>query len=345
MRFSVFLPVRNGGNYLRQCVTSILEQTYPDFQLIVLDNASSDGSAEWISSLNEPRVTLVNSATPLSIQDSWGRILRSPKGEFMTMIGHDDLLDKNYLETMCTLIGRHPDASLYQTHFRLIDSGGKQLRPCRPMPERETAAGFLESRMLFQRDSYGTGYMFRSSDYERVGGIPGYEKLLFADDALWMKLMLGSWKATAKEECFSYRVHSESTSFAPESRSLYGGLDQYLVFLQEACSRDSNVADVAKRLLATYLTTIYGWRYFPARRDLGEFNRVGEALSAQILQSAQMANNVLRAANAMGTVDIPDVVRHKVLSSRAYYSWYLRGQLGKLNRKLVGLLTSKGGLS
>jgi len=313
--------------------------------LTVLDNASSDGSAEWISSLKEPRVMLVSSETPLSIQDSWARILRSPKSEFMTMIGHDDLLDKDYLETIRSLIARHPDAGLYQTHFRLIDSGGKQLRPCRPMPERETAAGFLESRMLFQRDSYGTGYMLRSSDYERVGGMPGYEKLLFADDALWMKLMLGSWKATAKEECFSYRVHSESTSFAPEPSSLYEGLDQYLVFLQDACSRDSHVADVAKRLLANYLTTIYGWGYFPARQDSGKFKLVGGALNAQILQSAQMANNVLRAANAGATVGFPDVVRNKVLSSRAYYSWCLRGQLGNWKRKLVGWLTSKGGLS
>src|SRR4249920_52390 len=109
MKFSVFLPVQNGGNYLRQCVISILEQTYPDFQLTVLDNASSDGSAEWISSLKEPRVMLVSSETPLSIQDSWARILRSPKGEFMIMIGHDDLLDKDYLETIRSLIARHPD--------------------------------------------------------------------------------------------------------------------------------------------------------------------------------------------------------------------------------------------
>lgn len=337
MKFSIFLPVRNGGEHFRQCVVSILEQTYREFQLVILDNASLDGSPEWISSLDESRVKVLTSDTMLSIQDSWKRIQHAQKCEFMTIIGHDDLLDRNYLDAMRMLIEKHPGAGLYQTHFRLIDSEGHLLRPSRAMPEQETPEEFLESRLRFQRDSYGTGYMCRSSDYERVGGIPGYEKLLFADDALWMKLMIGSWKATAKDELFSYRVHAGSTSFLPESDSLYEGLDSYVAFLQEVCIQNARIADVVKRLLPTYLITIYRWRFFPLRKNTEKYRLEGEALRNRIQLSASKVSQFLSTLDAKAGENFPELVRREVFSAKAYYSWYLRGRLGAWKRNLVGV--------
>lgn len=61
----------------------------------------------------------------------------------MTIIGHDDLLDKNYLQVMNDLINQYPDASLYQTHFRFIDAKGNFIRHCKPMAEKQTAAELL----------------------------------------------------------------------------------------------------------------------------------------------------------------------------------------------------------
>ena len=50
-KFSIILPVRNGGEYVKDCVRSILSQTVDEFDLIVLDNCSTDGTVEWINSL------------------------------------------------------------------------------------------------------------------------------------------------------------------------------------------------------------------------------------------------------------------------------------------------------
>ena len=335
MRFTVFLPVRNGGSYLQQCVASVLGQTYPDFQLVILDNASSDGTTEWVSSLKDARVVHARSEHSLSIQASWKRVLHySPKNEFMTIIGHDDLLDRSYLETVHRLIVEHPDARLYQTHFRLIDFDGKLVRPCLAMPERESAAEFLESRMIFKRDSYGTGHMFRSSAYEEVGGIPAYEKLLFADDALWVKLMLGSWKATAKETCFSYRVHSGSTSFSPEPDALYEALDSYLAFLQDACLQDAHIFDVVKRRLRGYLTKIYQSGYFLLRKNPDKFRMLSGAIKGSIERSSQNASRLLSIFDAKMATDFPEMVHRKVFTFRAYCIWDMRVKLRNLRRKL-----------
>ncbi len=57
-RFSICLPVRNGMPYVKDCVQHILQQTCGDFELLILDNQSTDGTAEWLRSLTDPRISM-----------------------------------------------------------------------------------------------------------------------------------------------------------------------------------------------------------------------------------------------------------------------------------------------
>src|SRR6266702_945692 len=99
-KYSIILPVRNGGEYVKLLLANILQQTLPDFELQVLDNCSTDGTREYIQSLNDNRIKIYPADKPLSIEENWARITTIPKNEFITLIGHDDLLDTNYLREM-----------------------------------------------------------------------------------------------------------------------------------------------------------------------------------------------------------------------------------------------------
>ena len=206
--FTVIVPSYNGGAYLKACVQSIQAQTFPHWALAVLDDGSTDGSLAWLQSLDEPRLMVFPAPEHLGIVRNWQRALTLPKAEWMTIVGQDDLLDPNYLAVMQRLTQECPDAGLYHAHFRFIDAPGKTIRACRPLPARETAAEYLTALFSGTRDTYGTGYLMRSARYEAAGGIPVWEKLLFADDALWITLMEGADKATAPEACFSCRPAS-----------------------------------------------------------------------------------------------------------------------------------------
>ncbi|WEK34143.1 MAG: glycosyltransferase [Candidatus Pseudobacter hemicellulosilyticus] len=209
MKYSIVLPVRNGGHYVKECVDSILRQTLPDLNLVVLDNCSTDGTLAWLQSLRDERIILHPAPQPLSIEANWARIRTVPRNEFMTMIGHDDLLHPRYLEVMDQLIHRHPNATLYQAHYAYIDAEGRFVRDCLPMDEQQYVHEFLACQMGRTIDSTGTGYMMRSADYDRAGGMPStYPNLIFADFALWLQLMTYGYKATAFERTFSYRVHN-----------------------------------------------------------------------------------------------------------------------------------------
>jgi glycosyltransferase involved in cell wall biosynthesis len=241
-KFTIFVPVHNGGEHLKRCVESVLAQTLQDYHLVVLENGSTDGSREWLATVRDPRVSVLPSERLLPIEENWGRALALPKNELMTIFGHDDLMDPAYLAVMDAVVRRHPEAGLYFAHFRYVDEAGKVLRSCRPLPERETAAEYLHGLYTRQRDTYGTGYLYRSARYEAVGGMPRWRHLVFADDALWLKLMEGSWKATAPEQCFGIRVHRERYGERARWRDWAEGLAPYLAFLQAAAHRDPSLA-------------------------------------------------------------------------------------------------------
>jgi len=245
-KYSIILPVRNGGEYVKECVNSILAQTLNNFNLLVLDNASTDGTLQWITSLQDERIKIFPSEKSLSIEDSWARILTIPKNEFITLIGHDDLLDANYLALMDALIKKHPNASLYQAHCRYIDSAGSFKRHTKIMDEVQYAHEFIAHQLSASIESSGTGYMMRSKDYDEAGGLLPYPKLIFADYQLWATLIHKNYKATALDECFSYREH-QSASWATDGDQYQQAFERYIYFLKEMLDKDDRIKEVINR--------------------------------------------------------------------------------------------------
>lgn len=284
IQFSIFLPVRNGWPYVQDCVTSILAQTYPHFELTVLDNQSTDETLAWLRGIDDPRMHIRTSSTSLSIQDSWARVKGMEKLEFMTLIGHDDVLDPEYLSAICSLVERFPDAGLYQTGSRLINSDGSKIRDCRAVPERETASEYLRARFAFERDVFGTGYVMRSRDYDRVGGIPPFERLFFADDALWLSLLRDSYKASDARELFGVRIHpkSESASLPSAWSSILKGLGQFTGFLRDYVVADPACSAVVQAAGPSFLLAYHRNAYIYA---LVEACQAGKRIPAAVVQT------------------------------------------------------------
>ena len=246
-KFSIILPVKNGGEYAKECVDSILSQTLQDFNLIVLDNCSTDGTSQWLQSLNHNRIVIHESTKPLSIEENWSRIISAPKNEFITLIGHDDVLNKNYLEIMNKLIQQHPTASLYQAHFQYINASGGLISNCKPMDERQFAHEFLAFYMCQMIDSTGTGYMMRAKDYDKIGGMnTSFDKLMFADNALWIDATLLSYKATCVEMGFKYRIH-DSVSKVTGGQEYQQAFEKFLKFIINRSEENDAIKLVVRR--------------------------------------------------------------------------------------------------
>ena len=250
--YAIILPVRNGGDYVKECVNSILAQSLQDFTLHVLDNNSTDGTMEWLSSLKDDRIKIYPSGKNLLMEENWGRIVSIKKNGFMTIIGHDDKLDPGYLKIMDGLIRKYPAASLYQAHFRFIDAHGNITGKCKPMEEIQYAPGFISSIFTGSIDTMGTGYMMRAKDYDAIGGIQPYPNLLFADHELWIRLTSIHYKATAPEECFSFRIH-QSVSRKADAVKYIHAFYRFMDFFKEMKLKDEKINNVIAEYIPGYI--------------------------------------------------------------------------------------------
>ena len=108
MKFSVLLPTRNGEKYLKTCIQSILDQSYDDMELIVFDNANTDGSGLIIESFsNDNRMKHYKSQTVVSVTENWNNALNKSSGDYVLMIGDDDYLLPGFFKKLELIIERN----------------------------------------------------------------------------------------------------------------------------------------------------------------------------------------------------------------------------------------------
>ena len=212
MKYSILIPTFNSRRWIETVLNSVLNQTYKDFDILIVDGGSTDGTVELVLSYQNKKIKVYPSSKTLDIVQNWQRFITIPRHEFMTILGHDDILYPEYLEVIDKLIESHPKASLYQTHFNFIDGKGGLIRRCAPMKNVYSPGELLESVLKYKIEIVATGFVMRSDRYDATGGIPPYPKLLYADTELWIKLILNSYLVVAPETCFEFRFHIDNTS-------------------------------------------------------------------------------------------------------------------------------------
>jgi len=116
MKFSVLLPTRNGGKYLKSCIESVLSQDYEDMELIVFDNANTDNTAEVVNSYSsDKRLKYFRTDSVVSVTDNWNNALNKSSGDYVLMMGDDDFLLPGYFDALDKIIKENdfPDGISY----------------------------------------------------------------------------------------------------------------------------------------------------------------------------------------------------------------------------------------
>lgn len=228
--FSIIIPFKTGKNYLLDCLHSVIEQDYPHFDIIILaDNTSNiDTALDAVHALQNSKINIQASDQNIDILQNWGRIKDLTKNEYMTILGYDDVFEKSFLSSINDLINQEPEASLYHTHFNYINSKSAFIKTCQPLPSRLNASEYLEYALNEKIDIMATGYVFKSSDYDALGGIPtNYPNLIYADLQLWLDLTKKSYLAVDPSTQFSFRIHASTTKTSKDKILL----DAFIIFL------------------------------------------------------------------------------------------------------------------
>ncbi len=108
---SVILPTYNGEKYITETLESVLNQTYKNLEIIITDDASTDGTVEIVKSYNDKRIKLYINETNLGIGDNTNRALSLATGEFIMMQDHDDISSPSRAELQLKCLIDNPDAA------------------------------------------------------------------------------------------------------------------------------------------------------------------------------------------------------------------------------------------
>ncbi len=139
----VMIPSFNSSRYLAATIESVLRQTYQAWQLVVVDDASSDGTPDIARAYcaGDPRVQLAVNARNLGLTRNWNKCLSLAQGPLVQLLLSDDLMDPGYLEAVVRAFESHPRVAFVAASCRYIDGDGRLLDPGVEAPERVYAAG------------------------------------------------------------------------------------------------------------------------------------------------------------------------------------------------------------
>jgi len=133
---SVFMAVYNNAGYLRQSIDSILQQTYSNFELIIVNDGSSDDSHKIISTYTDPRIMYIRNEENRGIIASRNIGLKSANGKYLAVLDSDDIAVAERLEKQVAFMEANPDYGLCGTNFTNIDATGKKLSKTR-FPQKD----------------------------------------------------------------------------------------------------------------------------------------------------------------------------------------------------------------
>jgi len=124
-KVSVIIPTYNRANFLRSAIQSVLNQTFKDFEVIVVDDASTDNTRQLIHEFVDDRICYIAHNKNRGGSASRNTGIESSKGKFIAFLDDDDMWMPTKLEKQLLLVNMNPEISVVYTGARIIDKDGK----------------------------------------------------------------------------------------------------------------------------------------------------------------------------------------------------------------------------
>jgi glycosyltransferase involved in cell wall biosynthesis len=245
---SIGLPVYNGGDYLAASLESLLAQTCGDFELIISDNASTDGSGDLCRAYaaRDPRIRYARLPGNIGGVANHMRVVDLARGEFFMWASSDDLWKPTYVQRCLDVLRADPEVVLAYAINANIDEQGRHVRDVTPGPPLDVPDAV--ERFVILTDIYRAiepfyGLMRRDAllRARRLARHPGFDRILLAEIGLMGKLR------QVPEPLYQRRIHArQSVKAYPSLRSRYlwinPGLNPRLVWPHFSYARQFAVA-------------------------------------------------------------------------------------------------------
>ncbi len=191
---SVCIPVFNGENYIRESINSVLRQTEKNFELIVVDNCSTDRTLEIVDSFNDSRIKVVKNAFNLGSTRNFNRCIELSQGEYFVLLPHDDLLLPTALKTFSGALIADPQIGLAYSSYYIINENGEQTHFRMVAPEDKIMSGEEAVKECIIHGSPVQCAMVRTKLFSYLGSFDT-NITIWSDVDLWCRIFLDGNKA------------------------------------------------------------------------------------------------------------------------------------------------------
>ncbi len=215
---SVVLPVFNGAEYLREAVCSVLSQTYEKFELLIINDGSTDESGRIALEFSEKHRNIKyidlkrNKKLPAALNTGF----EAASGEFFTWISHDNIMLPNCLEVMVSELNKNPGAAMVYANMRIIGESGNIRRghgwyEFPPMSGNVILPSRTDELNDVPNNTVGAAFLYRAKAARFIGG---YDEMRFGieDYDYWMRMneIFYIMHTDFKEPLYLYRFHKNS---------------------------------------------------------------------------------------------------------------------------------------
>lgn len=265
-KVSITIPLYNCESHIKETIDSVLSQTFQDWELVIIDDQSTDNSFQLAKRYNDPRIRVVKNIKREGFFGNWNACLEFMTGTYCKLLPHDDTLEPTCLEEQVRILDQYPDVELVHNARKIIDPDGNTLTTRKPKENAGIKESNTSLRAIVRSGTNPIGepasVMFRRTTKERLKGFSNND--MYSIDIEYWSRLLGKGKRYYIDKILSsFRVWPDSASvrlFGSQSKSMR----TFFVQLQKRYPESIHSSDILVGSLKSILLEIarggfYAW--------------------------------------------------------------------------------------
>ncbi len=257
---SVCIPTYNGEKHIKETIESVLEQSFTDYELLIIDDASADQTPQIIRSFSDTRIKFLENDTNLGMANNWNRCLENAKGKYLQILCQDDCLAKSCLQKKTEAFACDKEISLVFSSSYVMNANGKNLLERQAFRSHKLLDGKVMAHKSFtRRNIFGepSNVMFKREVSQKVGLFD--PRLCYSLDwDYWIRLSLAGRVYYLHDFLMFFRISNVSaTSNLMKTKSkLIQDDRQFIKNCQENKKMKISSGDVLRHKMNIYLRAV-----------------------------------------------------------------------------------------
>lgn len=256
-KITAFMAAYNVADYIEESISSILNQTFKDFEFIIIDDGSTDDTALVVKKFNDSRISFIQNDGNKGIPFTRNRLLELAKGEYIAVLDSDDIAYPDRFQLQLDFFSAHPEAALCGGHGIIINKNGTETGKKIIAPTDD----LVNMRMLFSNPFINSSTMFKTQIFRALNGYKDYA--LAEDFDLFIRISEKYSVANIDAFVVKYRIHGENITIK-RSEDQEKHEFEILKNMQEnlGISFNTNTLNLHKELFTNNLINAHFSEYF-----------------------------------------------------------------------------------